>query len=286
MSGEPLAHNCRLWQFSEYNFVQTKTMELHAFSSPQAIRQAARQQLLQGPTAGLAPGFVQTNLAVLPKALAADFLQFCYANPKPCPLIYHSEQAVFQLAGQSVDIRSDIPLYKKFVNGRHVATLTDLRADWRDDLVSFLLGCSFSFEESLLAAGLEVRHITEQCNVPMYNTNLPLTPVGPFAGNMVVSMRPMLPADAIRAIQICSRFPAVHGAPVHFGDPSAIGIKDIFAPDYGDKVSIQPGEVPVFWACGVTPQVAISAAAPDLAFSHSPGCMLVTDLRNAALAVL
>lgn len=261
-------------------------MALHALSAPAAVRLAARQQQLTGPTAGLANGFVQTNLAVLPKALATDFLQFCYANPKPCPLIHYSAQPIFTLAGQSIDIRTDLPRYKQFIHGQCVATPTDLSAYWRDDMVSFLLGCSFSFEEALLAAGLEIRHITEQCNVPMYNTNLPLTAVGPFAGTMVVSMRPMTPAAAIRAIQVCSRFPAVHGAPVHFGDPAAIGIADLSQPDYGDAVSIAAGEVPVFWACGVTPQVAIAAAAPDLAFSHSPGCMLVTDLRNAELAVL
>lgn len=260
-------------------------MELHALSTPASVRQAARLQQWHGPTAGLANGFVQANLAVLPKALATDFLQFCYANPKPCPLLHHSAAPIFELAGQRIDIRTDVPRYKKFIDGQCVATLSDLNAAWRDDMVSFLLGCSFSFEEALIAAGLEIRHLTQQCNVPMYNTNLPLTPVGPFAGTMVVSMRPMPPAAAIRAIQICSRFPAVHGAPVHFGDPAAIGIADLNRPDYGDAVSIAAGEVPVFWACGVTPQVAIAAAKPDLAFSHSPGCMLVTDLRNAELAV-
>lgn len=260
-------------------------MDLNALSAPQVVRQASRLQQLQGPTAGFANGYVQANLAVLPKAMAADFFQFCSVNPKPCPLLHHSASPVFELAGQRIDIRTDLPRYKKFIDGHCVSTPTDLTADWRDDMVSFLLGCSFSFEEALLDAGLEIRHISERCNVPMYNTNLPLTPVGPFAGTMVVSMRPMTPTAAIRAIQVCSRFPAVHGAPVHFGNPAAIGINDLSKPDYGDAVSIAAGEVPVFWACGVTPQVAIAAAKPDLAFSHSPGCMLVTDLRNAELAV-
>lgn len=257
-----------------------------ALSSPAQVRQACRTQQLTGATAGLANGFVQTNLAVLPRQLADDFFRFCHANPKPCPLLWHSDSPVFQLAGAQIDIRTDLPSYKRFDNGRFSAELTDLRAHWRADLVSFLLGCSFSFEEALLAAGLEVRHLSMGCNVPMYNTHLALTPVGPFHGTMVVSMRPMRPADAIRAIQICSRFPAVHGAPVHFGDPAALGITNLSTPDYGDAVEIHPGEVPVFWACGVTPQVAIANAAPDLAFSHSPGCMLVTDWRNAELAVL
>jgi len=260
-------------------------IQLSANSTPAQVRLAARQQQLTGPTAGLANGFVQANLAVLPQHLTDDFFRFCHANPKPCPLLWHGAGPLLTIKGQQIDIRTDVPKYHQFVDGRLSAVLTDLTPYWRDDLVSFLLGCSFSFEEALLAAGLEIRHITQGCNVPMYNTNLALTPVGPFQGNMVVSMRPMCPQDAIRAIQICSRFPAVHGAPVHFGDPAAIGITDIHRPDYGDAVAFKAGEVPVFWACGVTPQVAIANAAPDLAFSHSPGCMLLTDWRNAEMAV-
>ena len=162
---------------------------------------------------------------------------------------------------------------------------TDLHAVWQQDLVTFALGCSFSFEEALIADGLEVRNISEGVNVPMYRSNLPCIAAGPFSGNMVVSMRPMRAADAIRAIQICTRFPAVHGAPVHLGDPNLIGITDINQPDYGDAVTIADGELPVFWACGVTPQVAMEHAKPPLAITHSPGCMLVTDLRNSQLAI-
>lgn len=264
-------------------------MLLNADSSPAAVRAAARQGLWQGPTAGLANGYVQANLAILPKALADDFLKFCLANPKPCPLLAFATepgQTGFLLANQALDIRTDAPRYNIFQGGIFTGSVTDLTAHWRDDMVSFLIGCSFSFEEALQQGGIELRHHSEQKNVPMYNTNLALTPVGPFQGNMVVSMRPMRAADAIRAIQICSRFPSVHGAPVHLGDPALIGIQNLQQPDYGDAVTIKADELPVFWACGVTPQVAIKTARPDLAFSHSPGCMLVTDLTNASLAVL
>ncbi len=264
-------------------------MLLDAHSSPAAVRAAARQGLWHGPTAGLANGYVQANLAILPKTLADDFLKFCLANPKPCPLLAFATepgQTEFLLADQKLDIRTDAPRYNIFHDGVLTDLVGDLTAHWRDDMVSFLIGCSFSFEEALQQGGIELRHQTEQKNVPMYNTNIELTPVGPFQGKMVVSMRPMRAADAIRAIQICSRFPTVHGAPVHLGDPALIGIKDLQAPDYGDAVSIHADEIPVFWACGVTPQVAIKNAKADLAFSHSPGCMLVTDLTNASLAVL
>jgi len=164
--------------------------------------------------------------------------------------------------------------------------ISDITSLWRDDLVTFALGCSFSFEEALLADGLDVRNVSEGVNVPMYRTNLGCTKAGPFAGDMVVSMRPFKAADAIRAVQICTRFPSVHGAPVHLGDPGLIGIDNLALPDYGDAVSIGDGELPLFWACGVTPQVALEAAKPPFAITHSPGYMLVTDLRNSQLAVM
>jgi uncharacterized protein YcsI (UPF0317 family) len=188
--------------------------------------------------------------------------------------------------GADLDIRTDIPQYRIFEHGVAVDQVTDISNHWRDDLVAFVLGCSFSFEEPLLADGLEVRNISEGVNVPMYRTNIACEPAGPFAGNMVVSMRPFKPADAIRAIQICSRFPSVHGAPVHFGDPEQIGIKHIQTPDFGDAVTIKEGEVPVFWACGVTPQVAVEQAKPPFCITHAPGCMLVTDKLNSTLAIM
>jgi uncharacterized protein YcsI (UPF0317 family) len=185
-----------------------------------------------------------------------------------------------------IDIRSDLPSYRIFRNGEMTEEIPDITRLWRDDLVTFALGCSFSFEEALLADGLDVRNVSEGVNVPMYRTAIDCSPAGPFAGKMVVSMRPFVAADAIRAVQICTRFPSVHGAPVHLGDPGLIGIGDLALPDYGDSVSIAEDELPVFWACGVTPQVALEAARVPLAITHSPGCMLVTDLRNSQLAVM
>jgi uncharacterized protein YcsI (UPF0317 family) len=173
-----------------------------------------------------------------------------------------------------------------FRNGELIDEPYDVRAHWRDDLVSFALGCSFSFEEALIEGGIELRHITQGTAVPMYRTAVPTTPAGPFHGPLVVSMRPLTPANAIRAIQITTRFPAVHGAPIHIGRPDLIGIKDIMKPDYGDPVAIEDDEIPVFWACGVTPQSVIAAAKVPFAITHAPGLMLVTDLMNKQLAVL
>jgi uncharacterized protein YcsI (UPF0317 family) len=225
---------------------------------------------------------------ILPAELANDFLRFCQLNPKPCPLIATSNSpGDFTLPPLGdVDIRTDVPSYRVFRDGELVEERVDISALWRDDLVTFALGCSFSFEEALLADGLEVRNVTQKVNVPMYRTSIDCKPAGPFAGKMVVSMRPFRAADAIRAIQICTRFPAVHGAPIHLGDPGQIGIADLARPDYGDAVSVAAGELPLFWACGVTPQVALEQARPAFAVTHSPGCMLVTDLRNSQLAVM
>lgn len=252
------------------------------------IRQVIALGDYQGNTSGLAPGLVQTNLVILPKEHANDFLRFCQLNPKPCPLIATSEpgQALLTEVGEGIDIRQHVPQYRVFNHGELINECSDINDIWRDDLVTFLLGCSFSFEEALLADGLEIRNVSEQKNVPMYNTNIPCKSAGVFSGNTVVSMRPMKPKDAIRAIQICSRFPQVHGAPIHFGDPSEIGINDITKPDYGDAVTVKHGEVPVFWACGVTPQLAIAQAKPDFCITHSPGCMLITDINNSQLSIL
>lgn len=190
------------------------------------------------------------------------------------------------MLGGDIDIRTDVPRYRVWRDGEVVEEVTDIRRHWRGDLVAFLLGCSFSFEEALVAGGLSIRHIDQGRNVSMYKTSIATAPAGRFAGPMVVSMRPFTPADAIRAIQITTRFPAVHGAPVHFGDPAQIGIRDISKPDYGDAVEIREGEVPVFWACGVTPQAVVEAAKLPFCITHAPGCMLITDIRNATLAVM
>jgi uncharacterized protein YcsI (UPF0317 family) len=253
-----------------------------------AARLAIRGGDHAGPTSGLAPGYVQGNLAILPDALARDFLRFCQLNPKPCPLLASSSPGDWRLPalGDDLDIRTDLPRYRVWRDGRIVDEPTDIMDWWRDDLVSFVIGCSFSFEEPLVEAGIELRHITRNCAVSMYRTSIETTPAGPFHGPMVVSMRPMKPADAIRAIQITTRFPSVHGAPVHIGKPELIGIRDLAKPDYGDPLPINDDEIPVFWACGVTPQSVIATVKPDFCITHYPAAMLVTDRRNVELAIM
>jgi uncharacterized protein YcsI (UPF0317 family) len=242
----------------------------------------------RGPTAGLAAGNVQANLVILPEALAHDFLRFAQVNPKPCPVLAVSEPGDPRLPalGEDLDIRTDIPKYRVWRYGELIEEPTDVCHVWRDDLVSFALGCSFSFEQALIEEGIELRHMTCRSNVPMYRTSIRCAPAGRFAGPLVVSMRPLKPADAIRAIQITSRFPSVHGAPVHIGLPQAIGIKNLARPDYGDSVRVGEDELPVFWACGVTPQAVIAEARPEFCITHAPGSMLITDLLNAKLASL
>lgn len=252
------------------------------------VRLAARAGRLAGHTSSLAPGFVQGNLAILPAALAGDFLRFCQRNPKPCPVLGISEPGNPRLPelGLDLDLRTDLPRYRIWRQGVLVEEPTSIGHVWRDDLVAFVLGCSFTFEHALMEDGIRLRHVEQGRNVAMWRTSIACTPAGPFAGPMVVSMRPLAPADAIRAIQITTRFPGVHGAPVHLGHPHLIGIDDLSRPDYGDAVEVGDDEIPVFWACGVTPQAVIAAAKPDFAITHAPGAMLVTDLRNSSLAVL
>jgi uncharacterized protein YcsI (UPF0317 family) len=251
-------------------------------------RLAVRAGLHRGPTAGLAPGYVQGNLAILPKALASDFLRFCQLNPKPCPVIGTSAPGDWRVPelGGDIDIRTDLPRYRVWKNGELVAEPEDVHEFWRDDLVSFVIGCSFSFEEALTAEGIELRHITLGRNVPMYRTSIATKEAGPFHGPLVVSMRPLKPADAIRAVQITTRFPSVHGAPVHIGKPELIGIKDVMKPDYGDAVPVNDDELPVFWACGVTPQSVIATVKPEFCITHYPGSMLVTDRKNTEFAIM
>lgn len=251
-------------------------------------RRRFRSGEFSGPTAGLAPGNVQANLAILPRTLAHDFLRFAQANPKPCPVLAVSEPGDPRLPalGEDLDLRTDLPLYRVWRDGELVAEPRNLLDVWRDDLVAFALGCSFSFEEALVEEGIELRHISCGSNVPMYRTTIRCVPAGPFAGPLVVSMRPLKPADAIRAVQITSRFPSVHGAPVHLGLPEAIGIRSLAEPDYGEAVPVGADELPVFWACGVTPQAVIAEAKPEFCITHAPGSMLITDLRNTRLASL
>ncbi|MBI2276783.1 MAG: putative hydro-lyase [Dechloromonas sp.] len=251
-----------------------------------AARLAIREGRWTGHTSGTAPHFVQGNVVILPAALANDFLRFCQRNPKPCPLLAVSEPGDPRLPrlGEDLDIRTDVPLYRVWRRGELVEEVSDIRALWRDDLVSFVIGCSFSFEQPLIDAGIPLRHIAQGKNVAMFRTTIQTVPAGPFRGPMVVSMRPMSPANAIRAVQVTARVPAVHGAPVHLGDPALIGIADLAKPDFGDPVDVLPGELAVYWACGVTPQAVVMEAKPDFCITHAPGAMLVTDLLDSELA--
>ncbi len=255
---------------------------------PKDVRRLIRSGEIDFQTSGMCNGYAQANMAVLPKELAFDFLLFTQRTQKPCPELDVTEvgSPVPRLIAPDADLRYDIPRYRIYRHGELTDEVTDLEKYWRSDLVAFLLGCSFSFEGPMLDAGLDVRHITDKHNVPMYITNIQCVPAGVFHGPTVVSMRPMLPKDAIRAVQVTSRMPFVHGAPIHIGDPEAIGIKDIMKPDFGEPSRIEPGEIPVFWACGVTPQAVAMAVKPEFMITHAPGHMFISDLKNADLSVL
>jgi uncharacterized protein YcsI (UPF0317 family) len=249
------------------------------------VRRRARSGELTSPTSGLALGYVQANLVIVPRDLAYDFLLFCQRNPKPCPLLDVTDAGDPEpkAVAAGADLRTDLPRYRVYEHGLLTAEPTDISKWWRKDLVAFLLGCSFTFENALLQAGLPLRHIEAGRNVPMYRTKLMCRPAGIFRGPMVVSMRPMTPAQAMTAARVCTRFPRAHGAPVHLGDPEAIGVRDLAHPDFGDPVEIKSGEIPVFWACGVTPQAVAMEVQPPFLITHKPGHMFVTDLKDTDL---
>jgi len=253
-------------------------------ADPVAARRAIRDGTFTSQTARLAPGYTQGNLAILPADLAMDFLRFCQRNPKPCPLVGVSDTGdpALPTLGHDIDIRTDIPSYNVYRNGELTDTVPDIKGLWRDDFVAFIIGCSFSFEQALVSGGVPLRHWQENLTVSMYVTSLMTETAGRFAGGTVVSMRPMTVPNAIRAVEITSRFPHTHGSPVHLGNPAQIGIDDIAKPDWGDAQRIEDDEIPVFWACGVTPQHAITLAKPDICITHTPGHMLVTDLKSEA----
>ncbi|GIM44973.1 UPF0317 protein YcsI [Collibacillus ludicampi] len=255
---------------------------------PSEIRMLFRQNQLTCPTAGMANGYTQANLVVLKKDLAFEFLLFCQRNPKPCPVLDVTEPGlpIPKLVAPEADLRTDLPKYRIYKHGQLAEEVTDILNYWEDDMVAFLLGCSFTFEQALVNNGISVRHIEEGRNVAMYKTNIPCVKAGPFEGPMVVSMRPIPEKDVVRAVQVTSRFPAVHGAPIHIGNPESIGIKDIEKPDFGDRVTIRAGEIPVFWACGVTPQAIAMHVKPELMITHAPGHMFITDLRDEQFGVL
>lgn len=250
------------------------------FGSPADVRARFRAGL-RVPTASLAPGFAQANLIVLPQEAASEFALFADRNPGPCPLLDVTEpgRPVTRLA-PGADLRTDLPAYRVWEHGRCVAEPGDVSRYWRDDLVAFLVGCSFTFERALLAAGVPVRHVEQGTNVPMYVTSRQCQPAGRFAGPLVVSMRPVPASLVAAAVAVTARYPAAHGAPVHTGDPAGLGIADLSRPDFGDQVPLQAGDVPVFWACGVTTQAALARAGLSFAITHAPGHMLITDMAD------
>lgn len=256
--------------------------------SAMASRMRIRGGEYNGLTAGLAPGYVQGNLVVLPKEAADDFRSFCLRNPKPCPILAVSEPGDPKLPtlGKDIDTRTDLPRYRVWRDGELAEEVDDISEYWRPDMVTFVLGCSFSFEQALLENGIRLRHIERGMGVPMFRTSIETVEAGRFRGPLVVSMRPLNAGDAIRAIQITTRYPMAHGAPVHLGSPHLIGIKDLMAPDYGDAMPMEQDDIPVFWACGVTPQAMIARARPSICITHAPGCMLITDMPISRIALM
>lgn len=257
---------------------RSKDVKINSLS-PEAARLKFRTQGYTGPTSGYCDGALQCNLIVLPEPLAQPFERYCLSNPLPCPLVAHAPSAHggFEALGKGLDIRTDLPLYNIIKGDSVVGQVPDLLSHWQADLHAFAIGCSFTFERALINAGIAIRHIEEQKTVPMFRTDIETIRSGPFGGPMVVSMRPIQVSDVNRVKEICQAFPHAHGAPIHIGDPGEIGISDVMHPDWGDPVEVKAGEVPVFWGCGVTSQMAVLQAKPDIAFSHAPGAMLITD---------
>jgi len=253
---------------------------MNAELTPQQARERFRAGL-RAPTAGYCAGWTQANLIALPRSHAYDFLLFAQRNPKSCPVLDVTEPGATAAELFSGDLRTDLPAYRVYRDGELVEERDEVAELWRDDLVAFLIGCSFTFEAALLDAGVPVRHLDQGRNVPMYRTDRECRPAGELSGPLVVSMRPVPAAQISDAVRITSRYPAVHGAPVHVGSPAELGIADLDSPDFGEPVEIRDGEIPVFWACGVTPQAAVMRSRPPLAIGHAPGHMAITDARDA-----
>jgi len=253
--------------------------------NPQDVKKLIREGKIDYQTSGMCNGYAQANLCILPKDYAFDFLLFCMRNPKPCPVLEVGDVGSREIKTMAAygDICTDFPKYRIWKNGVLEREVTDISDFWQDDYVYFLIGCSFSFESELLEADIPVRHIQQGRNVPMFNTNIELQPAGKFRGNMVVSMRPIPDELVVKSVNVTAAMPRVHGAPVHIGNPQGIGISDISKPDYGDSVTINDGETPVFWACGVTPQNVIMQTKPPIAITHAPGHMFITDVKNSSL---
>ena len=265
--------------------VSTDVWERMLSATPVEARRLIRSGAYDAPTSGLCPGYAQANLIILPKEQAYDFLLFAQRNPKPCPLLEVTEVGAREatICATDCDIATDFPKYRIYRHGELVEEVADVSAYWRDDLVSFVIGCSCSFESELVEAGIEMRHNTMGRNVSMYLTGVDCVPAGSMSGKMVMSMRPIPHDRIVKAVQLSGAIPKVHGAPLHIGDPAAIGVKDIAHPEFGDPVDIREGEVPVFWACGVTPQSIVMNSKPEFAITHAPVCMLITDTKNIDL---
>ncbi|WP_293450864.1 putative hydro-lyase [Planktotalea sp.] len=264
--------------------VQTTSYTDLLSASAHQVRAAIRSGSYTGHTSGLAAGKLQCNLAIIPKRYALDFLRFCQRNPKPCPVVGISDTGnpFLPTLGHDIDIRSDVSSYRVFKDGALTEEVADITALWSDDLVTVALGCSFTFENALLSNGIPVRHIETGRNVPMFRTNIDLMPSGPFVGKMVVTMRPIPAQQVEQAREISARYPQAHGAPIAVGDPANLGISDLSKPDWGDSVEVKDGEVPVYWACGVTPQNVLLDAKLPLCITHSPGYMLIADVAEYA----
>ena len=256
--------------------------------TPQELWNLVRKDEYLKSTAGVALGYLQTNLVTLPQEYAFDFLLFCQRNPKPCPILEVMEPGEFEpkILAKGADIRTDVPFYRIYENGELQSETKNILDYWQDDLVSFLIGCSFTFETAMLNADIPLRHIEQDTTVPMYITNIDTKPAGKFSGPTVVSMRPIHKENLVRAVQVTSRFPGTHGAPIHIGEPGEIGIQDINTPDFGEKSEIKDNEIPVFWACGVTPQAVALKSKPPIMITHSPGYMFVTSTRDESVAVI
>ncbi|QUJ75882.1 putative hydro-lyase [Sulfitobacter albidus] len=252
--------------------------------SARDVRAAIRAGAYAGHTAGLAPGKLQCNLAILPERYALDFLRFCQRNPKPCPVVGVSDtgDAMLPTLGDDIDIRTDVPRYRVFRDGQLADEVTDISDLWADDLVTVALGCSFTFENALVRSGIPVRHLEAGRNVPMYRSNIALNPAGPFGGEMVITMRPVAEDRVRDAYAISAKYPQAHGAPIGQGDPATVGIRDLDAPEWGEPVEVRDGEVPLYWACGVTPQNVLLAAKLPFVITHSPGHMLIADVAEDA----
>lgn len=253
--------------------------------SPAEVRQLIREGKITYQTSGMCAGYAQANLLILPQEYAYDFLLFAQRNPKSCPVLEVGDvgSRATKFMADGADIATDIPKYRVYENGVLTGEYASIDKLWRDDFVYFLIGCSFSFESELIEGGVPVRHIEENKNVPMFLTNIECEQAGIFHGKMVVSMRPIPQDKVIKAVTVTASMPRVHGSPIHIGDPAAIGIKNIMKPDFGDSVTVNEGEIPVFWCCGVTPQSAVMSAKPSIAISHAPGHMFITDVKNTLL---